>query len=245
MRRVDEYTGSEMLEIVKQRGYFEIRLIPNLISKLSFPELEDIIRKNQVKHRGTFYPHIADHRYGKFQRIDNHIESFHQWGDAVEIWRFYKSGQFKHFRGFMEDRWGSHPLLGVQWKPEMETSPPENIFFEPIVKIWEMTEMFLFTSRLANELNCELRIEIKLHKMDERQLQMRTGNRFGFDQNYTCHTPTITLDPISISSEELQVKHDELAADKILEIFDYFSWNAAHISSIIKEEQKKFYSHSF
>ncbi len=245
MRRGDEYAGSEMLEIIKQRGYFEFRLIPNLTNKLSFAELEDIIRKNQVKHRGTFYPHIADHRYGKIQRIDNYIESFHHWGQTAEIWRFYKSGQFKHIRGFIEDRWDDHPPLGVQWEPEMETPPPENTFFEPIVKMWEMTEMFLFASRLANELNCELRIEIKLHKMDERQLQMRAGNRFGFDRNYTCHTPTITLEPISVSSEDLQLKHDKLAAKKILEIFDYFSWNASHISSIIKEEQKKFYSHSF
>ena len=245
MRRGEQYTGSEMLEIVKQRGYFEFRLTPNFIGKLSFADLEDIIRKNQVKHRGTFYPHIADHRFGKFQRIENYIESFHQWGDTAEIWRFYKSGQFKQFRGFMEDRWGSHPPLGVQWEPEMETPPPENTFFDPIVKIWEMTEMFLFTSKLASDLNCELTIEIKLYKMENRQLQILTGNRSGFDHNYTCHTKTITLEPISVSAEELQIKHDELAEDKILEIFDYFSWNASHISSIVKEEQKKFYSHSF
>lgn len=245
MRKGDQYTGSEMLEIVQQRGYFEIRFIPNFVSKLSFSVLEDIIRKNQVKHRGTFYPHIADHKFGKIQRIENYVESFHQWGNTAEIWRFYKSGQFKHFRGFMEDRWESHPPLGIQWEPEMETPLPEPIFFEPIVKIWEMTEMFLFASKLANELNCKLTIEIKLHKMDERQLQIRTHDRSGFDHNYTCYTKTITLDTISVSAEELQIKHDELAAEKMLEIFDYFSWDASHITSIIKEEQKKFYSHSF
>lgn len=245
MRKGDQYTGSEMLEIVKQRGYFEIRFIPNRASTLSFENLENIIRNNQVKHRGIFYPHIADHTFGKIQRIEKYIESFHQWGDTIEIWRFYKSGQFKQFRGFMEDRWGSHPPLGMQWIPEMEVPLPEPIFFEPIVKIWEMTEMFLFASKLANELNCELTIEIKLHKMDKRQLQIRIQGRFGLDYGYTCNTKIITLEPISISSEELQVKHDELAAEKILEIFDYFSWNSSHIKSIIKEEQKKFYSHSF
>ena len=74
-----EYTGNEMLEIVKQRGYFEIRLVPNFVSQLSFTALEEIVRKNQVKHRGTYYPHIADHKFGKIQRVDNNIESFHHW----------------------------------------------------------------------------------------------------------------------------------------------------------------------
>lgn len=245
MRLGIDYTGNEMLEIVKQRGYFEIRFIPHFASNLTFTDLETIIRKNQVKHRGTFYPHIADHKFGKFQRVENYIESFHHWGQTAEIWRFYKSGQFKQFRGFMEDRWDGHPPLGVQWDPEMETPVPENTFFEPIVKIWEMTEMFLFASKLANELKCELTIEIKLHKMENRQLQMRAGGRFGFGVQYVCHTDTITLDSLSVSAEELQIKHDELAGKEMLEIFSYFGWDAPHITSIIKEEQKKFYSHSF
>ena len=245
MRLGHEYTGSEMLEIVKQRGYFEIRLIPNFVSQLSFTALEEIVRKNQVKHRGTYYPHIADHKFGKIQRVDNNIESFHHWGQTAEIWRFYKSGQFKHFRGFMEDRWDSHPPFGAQWDPAMENPIPENTFFEPIVKIWEMTEMFLFASKLADELKCELTIEIKLHKMDNRKLQIRTGDRFDFGLNYTCHTNTISLESLSVPAEELQINHDELAGEKMLEIFDYFGWNASHIPSIIKQEQKKFYSHSF
>ena len=66
-----------------------------------------------------------------------------------------------------------------------------------------------------------------------------------FGVQYICHTDTITLDSLSVSAEELQIKHDELAEKKLLEIFAYFGWDAPHITSIIKEEQKKFYSHSF
>ena len=127
----------------------------------------------------------------------------------------------------------------------MENPMPKNTFFEPIVKIWEMTEVFLFAAKLSNELKCELTIEIKLHKMNNRKLQIRTGDRFDFGLEYICHTDTITLNSLSTPMEELQIKHDELAEEKMLEIFDYFGWNSSHITSIIKQEQKKFYSHSF
>ena len=243
MKLGENYTGNEMLEIVKQRGYFEIRFIPNSANNFSLTDLEDIIGKIQIKHRGLFYPHIANHKFGKFQKVGNYIESFHQWGDGVEIWRFYKSGQFKHFRGFMEDRWENNPPLGMQWNPAMEAPMPEHLFFEPIVKILEMTEMFLFASKLANKLECELKIEIKLHKMKNRQLEIRTRNRSGLGLEYICHTDPIVLDPLSINANELEIKHDELAEKKILEIFDYFGWNATpNVTSLIKTEQKKFYS---
>ena len=246
MRAKNNYTSEEILKILKERGYFEIRMIPTVIHKLSFQKLEEIVKGDQVKHRGLSYPHIANHNYGKFQRIENYVESFHQWGDTIDIWRFYKSGQFKHFRGFVEDRWDSRPPLGVEWNPEMEKPEPEPRFFEPLVKMWDITEIFLFASRLAYTLDSGLKIEIQLHKMDERQLRIRTSGRSGFTQKYVCRTPTISLNPVSKSSEELQINHDELAADKILEILTYFGWDGgSYISSIIKEEQEKFYSHSF
>ena len=242
MKEGNKRTSSQMLKIVRERGHFEIRMIPSFSSRLSFSDLEDIIKKNQIKYRGLFYPHIANHGFGKFQRVSNYIESFHQWGDSAEIWRLYKSGQFKHFRGFVEDRWNSNPRPGILWQPEMEVATPESTFFEPIVKIWELTEMFLFASKLANGLKRELTIEITLHKMEDRQLQIRTGGRFGFIDDYTCHTETIELEPVSASVETLQIKHKEFARDKLLEIFDYFGWNDQYISVTIQKEQARFYS---
>ena len=66
-----------------------------------------------------------------------------------------------------------------------------------------------------------------------------------FDRDYVCHTESIALEPIEISAEDLQLKHDDLAIQQTLEIFDYFGWNASHLESLLKDEQKKFYSRSF
>lgn len=245
MRLGSQYTGSEILEIIRQRGYYEITLRPDSVNDLSFQELKDIIKKNQVRHRGLFYPHLADHKYGKYQIVENHIESFHQWGTHIDIWRFYKSGQFKQYIGFVEDRWDDHPPLGVEWTPDMESAPPDAPFLEPIMTILELTEILLFTSRLANEIVGRWNLEINLHKMNERKLQIRVQNRTGLYADYTCHTHIIRLKPIDITSKDLKIKHDELAVEKTLEIFSYFGWVADHLPSLLKDEQKKYYSHSF
>ena len=245
MKLVSEYTSNDMLKIIQQRGHFEIRLIPNSVNKLEFNDLEKIIKEKQIKHNWVFYPHIPNHDFGRFQRIDNYIESFHYWGDAADMWRFYKSGQFEQYRGFIEDRCNSNPPLTEQWEPHMDRPAPENTFFEPIVKMWEMTEMFLFASKLANELKCELTFEIKLHKMKDRKLENHTKDRFGLFDDYTCNTDTVTLDSFSTSFKELQRIHDKLAEDKIIEIFSHFNLESEYIRSTIKHEQENYYSHNF
>ena len=245
MKLVNEYTPNHMLKIVKERGHFEIRLIPNSVSKLEFGDLENIVKKNQIRHSIVPYPYIGNHKHSKFQRVDNYIESFHHWGRSAEIWRFYKSGQFKQYKGFMEDRWSNDlpftPLRGSS----IDKPISENIFFEPIVKMLEMTEMFLFASKLANELKCELTFEIKLHKMKDRKLENRTKDRFDLFDDYTCNTDTVTLDSFSTSFKELQRIHDKLAEDKIIEIFSHFNLESEYIRSTIKQEQENYYSHNF
>ena len=239
--------SDEILTKIKQRGYYQITQRPSSTSNnLSFSKLEDVIKTNQVRHRGLYYPHVADHRFGKFQRVENFLESFHLYRTHVQIWRFYKSGQFRAYLGLPEDRWDDHTSFGMPWNEKMESKIPNTKFLEPIMIIYQMTEIWLFALRLSKILNNDCIIEIRLRDMLDRKLEVHDSvRRGGFDRDYVCHTETIALEPIEISAEDLQLKHDDLAIQQTLEIFDYFGWNTSHLESLLKDEQKQFYLHSF
>lgn len=242
MSLVKDYS-MKILDAVKQRGYSKVTLSPAPLRELSFRDLEVVVRRNQVRHRGIFYPHIANHDYGRFHAIERGLESFQQWGDSVGIWRFFKSGQFEHLAGFVEDRWGANPPLWTQWDPATDVPLPANPFFDTIIKTWDLIEIFLFASNLANDFNCAMTIDISLHKMCGRRLETRTGRPM-HGSGHVCHADTITLRLESVDSNKLLLDHDELAKEKLLELFGHFDWtDHSLISSIIDREQKEFYSH--
>jgi len=240
--------SSEIINKIHERGYYEFRLKPkSSIPDLSFQQLEDIVRKNQVRHRGFYYPHIADHSYGHFIRRDNYYESEHHWGPHLDIWRFFKSGQFKQLLGLQEDRWDDHAPLFAKWDESMQKPRPEPKFLEPIMTILQLTEFFSFAYRLSVEesLPDNWEISIKCHEFQNRILQVRVNNREGFDRIYKANTDVITLNPIDTTSELLSQKHDEYAITKAMEIFDYFGWNHTSIPTILKKEQEEFYKLKF
>ena len=152
--------SDEILTKIKQRGYYQITQRPSSTSNnLSFSELEDVIKTNQVRHRGLYYPHVADHRFGKFQRVENFLESFQFFRIYVQIWRFYKSGQFRAYLGLPEDRWDDRPPFRMPRNEGMESEIPHTKFLEPIMTIYQMTEIWLFASRLSRILNNDCIIE--------------------------------------------------------------------------------------
>lgn len=240
--------SEKIIKKIHERGYYEFRLKPKSeVSELSFQRLEEIVRKNQVRHRGVYYPHIADHEYGKFSRIENYLESYHHWGEHLDIWRFYKSGQFKELLCMREDRWDDHPPLFVKWNESMQKSRLEPKFLEPIMTILSLTEFFLFAYRLSVEdkLSKDWEIAIQLHDCKDRILQIRIDNRVPFDRNYVSNTDIIKIKKIETTSEQLSKNHDDYAITAALQIFDYFGWNNPSIPTILKQEQKEFYKWKF
>ena len=244
MKLDSKSTSRDILKIIKQRGHFEIRIIPSFDNKLKLDDLEEIVREKQIKYRSIYYPHIANHDFGKFQKRDDYIESFYHWGHTAQIWRFSKSGQFEHYIGFVEDRWNNDTPLTKQEEPYRDKPMPKNTFFEPVVKIWEITEMILFATQLAELFKCKMTIEIKLHKMENRKMEIRTVGRSNFDTDYICNTDTVTLNSLCASYMELWMRQDELIEDKMVEIYGHFGWKGPHIRLIIKGQQEKLYTHS-
>ena len=241
MKLVSEYTSNDMLKIIQQRGHFEIRIIPSFDNELELDDLEEFVRYRQIKNRHIYYPHIANYNFGKFQKCNNYIESFHRYGNTAQIWRFSKSGQFEQYIGFVEDRWDNDDPTWEQKEPGRDKPMPENTFFEPVVKMWEITEIILFAKELARSFNCKMTIEIKLYKMKDRKIEIRTEGRSNFDTDYICHTDTVTLDTICVPHMELRLRHDELIEDKMVEIYGHFGWKGSHIRLIIKGLREELY----
>lgn len=240
---------AEIKEKIKERGYWEIILRPVQFpeKKFTHQQLRDWLEKHQVKYRGFYYPHLSTNTdFGDYYNAQGYVESYVHWGPHIEIFRFYQSGQFVHYKGMEEDRMEDLPPMFIQWNPDMQKPPSEQLFLEPTMALYQLTEIFLFASDLASEgvFGDQVQISIKLHNMNHRILRSLDIRRSGFHWRQ-CHTEVIELEPTTITSEKLKLEHDKLAIDKTVEILALFDFTSEHIRKVFEDDQKKFYERSF
>lgn len=239
----------EIKEKIKERGYWEIVLKPTQYpeKKFTHKQLRDWLEKHQVQYRGWYYPHLSENRdFGDYYNAQGYVESFVHWGSYLEIFRFYQSGKFVHYMGMQEDRLNDMPSLYVQWTPDMQKPPPEQLFLEATMTLYQFTEIFLFASKLASDgvFGDQVQISIKLHNMNHRFLRSLDVRRAPFHER-ECHTEVIELDTITKTPEELKSEHDKLAIDQTIEILALFDFTSEHIGKVFQDDQKKFYERSF
>jgi len=241
----------EIKQKITERGYWEIVLKSKPTQyaekKFTHQQLRSWLEKHQVQYRGWYYPHLSENRnYGDYYNAQGYVESYVHWASYLEIFRFYQSGQFVHYMGMQEDRMADIPPLFGQWNTEMQKPPPEQLFLEPTMTLYQLTEIFLFTSGLASEgiFGDQVRISIKLHNMNHRFLKSLDRRRSGFHPR-ECHTEVIEIGPINMAPEELKLEHDTLAIDKTIEILALFDFTSEHIRKVLENDQKNFYERSF
>lgn len=164
----------------------------------------------------------------------------------LEIFGFYRSGQFINYMGLIEDRLEDHPPLFTEWTPSMQREPPEQLFLEPTITLYTLTEIFLFVSRLAKEgvFGSEVQTQIKLHNMNHRILKSLDIRRAPFHYR-ECHSETIELGPISLSPDVLETEHKKLAIDLTIEILAQFDFTSEHIRGVLENDQKNFTTEHF
>lgn len=239
----------EIKKKIKERGYWEIVLTPAQFpeKKFTHQQLRDWLEKHQVRYRGWYYPHLSTNiDFGDYYNAQGYVESYVHWGPNIEIFRFYQSGQFVHYKGMEEDRMDDLPPLFAQWNPDMQKPPPKQLFLEPTMALYHLTEIFLFASDLASErvFGNQVQISIKLHNMNHRFLKSLDIRRSGFHSR-ECHTEVIELGPIIITPEKLKLDHDKLAINQAIEVLALFDFTSEHIIKVFEEDQKKFYERSF
>lgn len=226
---------NDVLSSVKEKAHYEITLRPKSPNNFTLHALEDMMDECRVQCRGYPYPYTINGKNGSMRRLERCIELSHDTGMYMGVWRFCKSGQFKQYLALPEARWPkgeSHSIrIGI---------PPREKFLEPIVTLYQISEVFLFAKRLAHTVPDVWTISISLYDMQDRMLDIRVPERFGLYNDYKCDIPVINISA-DIHSTALQSSYADLAIEKTLEITGYFGWSGKDLEQTLRQEQEKMY----
>jgi len=239
----------EVQQKIKERGYWEIVLRPVQYAEKKFPhqQLRNWLEKHQVQKRGWYYPHLSENKdFGDYYNVQGYVESYVHWASYLENFRFFQSGQFVHNMGIQEDRLDDMPPFGSQWEPSMQQPEPKQFFLEPIMTVYQLTEIFLFASKLASEgvFGEQAQISIKLHNMNHRFLRTLDTRRAGF-HGQECHSHIIELGPFTKTPKELESEHAKLAIDSAIEILALFGYTSESIRDTLEKDQQNFFNRTF
>jgi len=239
----------EVQQKIKERGYWEIVLRPFQFQdkKFSHQQLRNWLQKHQVTNRGWYYPHISENKdYGDYYNVQGYVESYVHWSSYVENFRFYQSGQYVHYKGMQEDRINDDIPLSSQWNTSMQNPPPKQLFLEPIMALYQLTEIFLFASRLASEgvFGEQAVISIKLHNMNHRILRTLDFRRPGF-YNRECHSQKIELGPFIKTPKDLESEYAKLAIDNAIGILALFDYTSNTLRDTFEKDQQNFFNKTF
>ena len=227
--------GNGTLVSVKEKAHYEITLRPRSANDFSRRALEEMIYECLVRCRGYPYPYVPGGGNNGIRKLERCIEMSHDAGMWIDVWRFYKSGQFKQYLGLPEARWPKGESDSFRFG-----TPLREKFLEPVVTLYQVSEVFLFARRLANRMPDMWTISINLSDMQDRMLDIRVPDRFGLYNDYKCDVPAISL-ITNVHSADLQARYADLAVEKVLEIMDYFGWSGKDMERTLRAEQDGLY----
>jgi len=191
-------------ELIVYPSNYETERIKNL------PEVEGMLRKDQVELRGWPFPHIPrDIRSAAF---NSGFQAFVDSPDIRETFRFYQSGLFIFKRAL--------------WEHQRQTQGQfDKKCLSFISAIYSLTEFSLFISRVYEDLdNVEsLHLGITLTGCKQRQLVSFEGLVHLSDW-YVSQDDVITWER-DIQLIELRASYKDIAREIAMRIFHVFNWN--------------------
>lgn len=223
-----------LLEKIRSVGHWRVNFRPvrPLDVELNFQQCAELVSNHRVSIRGWDYPHISNRRdnEGGHDRGRNYYESWCDWWNQAEFWRMYKSAQFISYNAIEGDVSNVNPLGGSR-------------FLDLVDTVYTITEHVEFAHRLYGNLNCTdgIRLSISLRNTLGRHLVAGRG-RIPFYEDKTSGSPDIEIEKL-ISMRDLVERHEAIAIDILLELFDYFGWNPDR--SQVENDQARFYRREF
>ena len=229
----------ERLDKIHSTGYWRINIRPTVYESDRIPslsKLRETIEACKVTLRGWDFPHL-DHQ--ETVNGDNWIESGAEFGDIIEYWRFYQSGQFIHHSAMSED----YVIEKIERTVFSLGKSPTNRYLNILDTLFTLTEVFEFVARLyAKGIYAEpVHLSIKLVRTNGRLLFFWHSERnFFLRGQYICHIDEINYPTkqMTFSAEDILSKAPELAFDATVSIFERFNWNMVPAESL-KGDQKK------
>lgn len=222
-----------VLQKIISRGYWKVTMHPSVFRQDCIANLLDcqkLMEDCKVVLRGWDYPHFDEPVSGQ-----DFIWYETDWEQYKEYWRFYRSGQFVHYFGCMEDWWRGSRLdatLGARYGP--------GEVLEIIMTLYRLTEIYEFASRLAQKgvFGEQMTLAVELRGMRGRRL-IALGKPFIWE--YISREDASQFES-SFSMEELIARAPELSLNHSLRVFELFNWRDVQLPENVanlREDQRK------
>lgn len=242
-----------LLERIQTRGYWRFLFHPVEFEERRLKrtaECYKAVQRNNVTLRGWDYPHVEPQSRGDgrglAEIIDDGYESWTDWADAIEFWRYYRSGQFLHYRVLKEDWQDEHDKVFLGFSEQLAKSMGasynkptargnsflENPHLEVVGVIYEITEVFEFWRRMMSDLSevyeSGLCASVELHNLNKRQLY-NSDFRMRGSLGQRSTLPRIVV-PTTLSSKDVVLDTVNVTLDVIMDIFDRFAYSPSEES---------------
>lgn len=167
--------STDLLRKIQTRGHWRTLIKPSSFvpDRIAIDKLLPALEQARVELRGWDYPHVDP------AAIRTHLDFIEQstdWEHHKELFRFYQSGQFVHYRGFHEDWRDESSLL---WPPDTNWAHGARLGMGAM--IYHFTEVFEFAARLAGneEAGDEvMSVSVEVHRIRGRHFYVDHERRF-------------------------------------------------------------------
>ena len=232
------------MQKIKERGYWEIVLKPESgrpdSQEIAFDDMVRLVEDNQVRRRGVSYPFLKRTRFSDYRNAESCLESSLHYMLNLSSFVFHPSGRFVQHLGMPEDRWDDATRPFVPWDYTRQNPRPDPPFLDFRSTICQLTEIFLFASRLASldVFGARAEILIRLHGTGGRVLKFDTPPLL--PSRYECSTDQIEAGKVTKTPYELRLERDRLAVDACIGIFGFFGFASEHTRDALESAQKSF-----
>jgi hypothetical protein len=205
---------------IKKRGFWLFRYMPGVFASArvaEFKRLKTIVRETAVEFGGGSFPAIGNQ---SLQLGNDWIGQQQDAGEYCQAWRFYQSGQFMLYEGFLDD-WQDQSLFGPEdddWKPGRDLSVGDTL-----VTLWQAFE---FAARLSLAVPGPdpVTISVQAFGLRERRIRYRFRNRTGLHQTYRASINDFPFTR-NLSRDALVASPALHAIDGAVALFERFGWD--------------------
>lgn len=222
---------------ISSRGYWKVIMHSSEFKQDrigNLAECQSLIEDCRVSLRGWDYPHFDP----PLVSGQDYIWSKTDWEIYKEYWRFYRSGQFVHYFGCVEDWWKGSTLdaeLGARYGPRE--------VLELIMALYRLTEIYEFASRLAQKevFDGQMSLTIELRGMRGRRLICLSKPVFSAFGPYISQEEGFKFEA-TLLVQDLIARAAEHALEQSLRVFELFNWRDARLPenvSNLRDDQRK------
>src|SRR2546422_2058781 len=222
--QADEFFKEKLGKGFLQVGRWEVTAYPthyNASRIKELPTIEELIRACEVSLRGWTFPH-TDHENAANFNLGR--QSYIDWDQYREGYRFYRSALFVWKRAFWEDIEGSKTASGRR-----------SLAIYSV--IYSITEAMLFLKRVYErlELGGDVHVALRLPGCNDRKLASYDAAIHLWE--HVCRVDTIHLEE-DLKVVDLKAAHLDIAKSWIRRVFHIFNWNNVS-DEFIERWQKK------